>query len=86
MRISRLKGFYSFFFIRDPHTLVRCTPYATKQNDSFRIGTQPFALKVSPDALVVMDFHAHLLWREVIGFLAGCWDRSHRGRFIISDD
>jgi hypothetical protein len=65
--------------VRDPYTLVRCSPYMTKQNDTSGIGTQPFALKVSPDALVVMDFHAHLLWREIIGFLAGHWDREKRG-------
>lgn len=70
-------------YFRDPYTLVRCSPYAAKHNDISGIGTQPFALRVSPDALIVMDFHAHLLWREVIGFLAGNWDKLKRGMIAI---
>ena len=80
----RYDFFHSVSLIRDPHTLVRCTPYATKHNDPLGIGTQPFVLKVSPEALIVMDFHAHLLWREVIGFLAGSWDRNQRGKITLS--
>jgi proteasome lid subunit RPN8/RPN11 len=41
-------------------------------------GTQPFTLRVSPAAEVLMDFHAHMCMDEVVGLLAGEWDPAAR--------
>jgi len=37
---------------------------------------QPYALRVSREALAVMDLHAHLHHEEIIGLLGGKWERS----------
>ena len=39
---------------------------------------QPFAVAVAPEALLLMDLHAHLSRFEVIGYLGGRWDRERR--------
>ena len=39
---------------------------------------QPFAVAVAPEALLLMDLHAHLSRFEVIGYLGGTWDRERR--------
>eukprot|EP01125_Pyxidicula_operculata_P005373 TRINITY_DN191_c4_g1_i2.p1 TRINITY_DN191_c4_g1~~TRINITY_DN191_c4_g1_i2.p1 ORF type:complete len:581 (+),score=105.61 TRINITY_DN191_c4_g1_i2:52-1794(+) len=39
---------------------------------------QPFKVKVDENALMIIDFHSHLVTNEVIGFLAGSWDPVER--------
>ena len=39
-------------------------------------GAQPFRVTVDPLVLAVVDFHAHMLSSEIIGFLGGHWDSS----------
>lgn len=40
--------------------------------------SQPFSVSMSPDALLVMDFHAHLSTWEVIGLLGGTFDATSK--------
>ncbi|KAJ2281155.1 hypothetical protein GGH14_002092 [Coemansia sp. RSA 370] len=62
---------------KDPHQMVRCTPFAG-QPLSKVAGSQPFRLVVHTNAQLEMDFHAHLMLSEVIGLLGGCWDAKER--------
>ena len=39
---------------------------------------QPFGVEISDEAMVLMDFHAHLSCFEVIGYLGGDWDPESR--------
>ena len=39
---------------------------------------QPFTIDITAEALLLMDFHAHLSEFEVIGLLAGKWDADRR--------
>jgi hypothetical protein len=41
-------------------------------------GAQPFKVRVSAAAEVMMDLHAHLSLHEVIGILGGTWDPAAR--------
>jgi protein MYSM1 len=41
-------------------------------------GSQPFSIKMSKEALIVMDIHSHLLSTEVIGFLGGIWNPTEK--------
>ena len=40
--------------------------------------SQPFGVEISDEAMVLMDFHAHLSCFEVIGYLGGDWDPESR--------
>jgi len=46
--------------------------------------SQPFSVSMSPDALLVMDFHAHLSICEVIGLLGGTFDATSKQLTIIA--
>ncbi len=39
---------------------------------------QPFTVYVKASVMLLIDFHAHLLNTEVIGFLAGTWDAHNK--------
>jgi len=39
---------------------------------------QPFSIHLKASVLLLIDFHAHLLNTEVIGFLGGIWNASTR--------
>ncbi|KAJ2357677.1 hypothetical protein GGF43_001311 [Coemansia sp. RSA 2618] len=67
---------------KDPHQMVRCTPFAG-QPLSKVAGSQPFRLVVHTNAQLEMDFHAHLMLSEVIGLLGGCWDAKERVLTVI---
>jgi protein MYSM1 len=55
--------------------MVKCQPFNGKPgSDAF--GAQPFEMTVHSNVLLTMDFHAHLVSAEIIGFLAGEWDRT----------
>ncbi|KAF9158495.1 hypothetical protein DFQ26_007541 [Actinomortierella ambigua] len=58
----------------DPLTMVKCEPFCGKPNSGVT-GCQPFTITVRSNVLLGMDFHAHLMTTEIIGFLAGTWDR-----------
>ncbi|CAO3655495.1 unnamed protein product [Mucor hiemalis] len=58
----------------DPLTLIKCEPFTGKPGSNVN-GSQPFELLVNSNVLVAMDFHAHLMTTEIIGFLAGEWDK-----------
>ncbi|KAG0233559.1 hypothetical protein BGW42_007394 [Actinomortierella wolfii] len=57
----------------DPLTMVKCEPFCGKPNSGVA-GCQPFKITVQSNVLLGMDFHAHLMTTEIIGFLAGTWD------------
>ncbi|KAI7876253.1 hypothetical protein K492DRAFT_151908 [Lichtheimia hyalospora FSU 10163] len=61
----------------DPLTMVKCEPFTGKPGSDIT-GCQPFELQVHSNVLLAMDFHAHLMTTEIIGFLAGEWDKEHR--------
>ncbi|KAG0213088.1 hypothetical protein BGX28_005109 [Mortierella sp. GBA30] len=56
----------------DPLTMVKCEPFCGQPNSGV-VGCQPFGIKVQSNVLLGMDFHAHLMTTEIIGFLAGEW-------------
>ncbi|CAG8462100.1 12482_t:CDS:2 [Funneliformis caledonium] len=56
----------------DPLTMIKCDPFFGAPNSNIA-GSQPFSMIVESNVLVAMDFHAHLMNTEVIGFLAGYW-------------
>ncbi|KAF9986960.1 hypothetical protein BGZ65_005561 [Modicella reniformis] len=45
--------------------------------------TAPFRVKVSSDAMLIMDFHSHMAETEVIGLLGGLYDEDERILFIL---
>ncbi|KAI9277546.1 hypothetical protein BY458DRAFT_471908 [Sporodiniella umbellata] len=61
----------------DPLTMVKCEPFMGKPGSNIA-GSQPFEIKVNSNVLLAMDFHSHLMTTEIIGFLAGEWDRENR--------
>ncbi|KAG0180791.1 hypothetical protein DFQ29_010111 [Apophysomyces sp. BC1021] len=54
--------------------MVKCEPFVGKPG-SDTSGSQPFEILVHSNVLLSMDFHAHLMTTEIIGFLAGEWDK-----------
>ncbi|RCH95701.1 hypothetical protein CU098_000577, partial [Rhizopus stolonifer] len=58
----------------DPLTMIKCEPFTGKPGTG-ALGSQPFELAVESNVLLAMDFHAHLMTTEIIGFLAGDWDK-----------
>ncbi|KAI8357828.1 hypothetical protein EDC96DRAFT_242901 [Choanephora cucurbitarum] len=58
----------------DPLTMIKCEPFTGKPG-SGSAGCQPFEVTVESNVLLAMDFHAHLMTTEIIGFLAGEWDK-----------
>ncbi|KAI9268037.1 hypothetical protein BDA99DRAFT_354059 [Phascolomyces articulosus] len=58
----------------DPLTMIKCEPFNGKPGSNIP-GCQPFELQVHSNVLLAMDFHAHLMTTEIIGFLAGEWDK-----------
>ncbi|KAG0048889.1 hypothetical protein BGZ83_006220 [Gryganskiella cystojenkinii] len=61
----------------DPLTMVKCEPFCGQPNSGV-VGCQPFGIKVQSNVLLGMDFHAHLMTTEIIGFLAGEWSPETR--------
>ncbi|KAF9133444.1 hypothetical protein BGW39_009755 [Mortierella sp. 14UC] len=60
----------------DPFRLVPLRRY-NAQNQA------PFRVKVSSDAMLIMDFHSHLAETEVIGLLGGLYDEDEKILFIL---
>ncbi|KAI1318101.1 hypothetical protein EDD11_007153 [Mortierella claussenii] len=60
----------------DPFRLVPLRKYSA-QNPA------PFRVKVSSDAMLIMDFHSHMAQTEVIGLLGGLYDEDERILFIL---
>lgn len=54
----------------NPNTMVKCIPFSVVDR------IQPFNVTVSTNALLLVDFHSHLVSGEVAGYLAGFWDAS----------
>lgn len=52
----------------NPNTMVKCIPFSAVDR------IQPFNVTVSTNALLLVDFHSHLVSSEVAGYLAGSWD------------
>lgn len=52
----------------NPNTMVKCIPFSAVDR------IQPFNVTVSTNALLLVDFHSHLVAGEVAGYLAGSWD------------
>ncbi|KAF9186000.1 Myb-like, SWIRM and MPN domains 1 [Haplosporangium sp. Z 767] len=60
----------------DPFRLVTLRKY-NQQHPA------PFKVKVSSDAMLIMDFHSHLAETEVIGLLGGLYDEDEKILFIL---
>ncbi|ORX59645.1 hypothetical protein DM01DRAFT_1333110 [Hesseltinella vesiculosa] len=67
----------------DQFTMVKCEPFIGKPGSNTR-GCQPFEMSVHSNVLLTMDFHAHLMTTEIIGFLAGTWDKTMR-RMVVKE-
>ncbi|KAJ3052869.1 hypothetical protein HK102_011816, partial [Quaeritorhiza haematococci] len=67
---------------RDPYTMVQASPFLGPPGTGNP--SQPFAIEVSPSVMAFMDLHAHLMQTEVIGFLAGEWDREEKKLRVVS--
>ncbi|KAI8097524.1 uncharacterized protein BX664DRAFT_258065 [Halteromyces radiatus] len=67
----------------DPLTMVKCEPFIGKPGSNIQ-GSQPFEMSVHSNVLLTMDFHAHLMTTEIIGFLAGEWDKTTR-RILVKE-
>ncbi|KAI8341798.1 hypothetical protein BC941DRAFT_414490 [Chlamydoabsidia padenii] len=67
----------------DPLTMVKCEPFIGKPGSN-TVGSQPFKMTVHSNVLLMMDFHAHLMTTEIIGFLAGEWDKTTR-RILVKE-
>lgn len=52
----------------DTNTMIKCIPFSAVDR------IQPFNVTVSTNALLLVDFHSHLVSGEVAGYLAGSWD------------
>ncbi|KAK9720802.1 hypothetical protein K7432_003904, partial [Basidiobolus ranarum] len=61
----------------DPLTMLKCEHFCGQPGSGIR-GAQPFSINVESNVLIGMDFHAHLMTTEIIGFLAGQWDREKK--------
>ncbi|EGV93694.1 MPN domain-containing protein [Cricetulus griseus] len=60
---------------RNPHTLVEVTSFAAINK------FQPFNVAVSSNVLFLLDFHCHLTWSEVVGYLGGRWDINNQSAY-----
>ncbi|KAF9110684.1 Myb-like, SWIRM and MPN domains 1 [Mortierella sp. AM989] len=60
----------------DPFRLVPLSKFNTQS-------PAPFRVKVSSDAMLIMDFHSHMAETEVIGLLGGLYDEDERILFIL---
>lgn len=61
--------------------LVECEEFMKSSENGGSV--QPFTLQISAEVLLLMDFHAHLSEFEVIGLLAGTWDRESKHLAIL---
>lgn len=52
----------------NPNTMVKCIPFSAVDR------IQPFNVSITTNALLLIDFHSHLVGEEVAGYLAGSWD------------
>ena len=53
----------------NPFTIISCEHFTTSRTP------QPFTIEVDSNAMLLMDLHCHLAETEVIGYLAGTWDK-----------
>lgn len=45
--------------------------------------TQPFEILISSNMLLLMDFHSHLCWSEVVGYLGGLYNQKTKTLQIV---
>lgn len=62
--------------------MIKCEPFCGKPASGVA-GCQPFKMRMHSNVLVAMDFHAHLMTTEVIGFLAGQWNKENRRTYLL---
>jgi protein MYSM1 len=67
-------GYFTANYEDESLHMLRCDPYADLHPGSGLPGAQPFRVTVDPLVLAVVDFHAHMLSSEIIGFLGGHWN------------
>ena len=65
-RVRRAPPRFAAIGVDDEHALQPLQDYP--------FGKQPFKVRVTPAAVAMMDYHAHLCMNEVIGILAGKWN------------
>ncbi|XP_015792822.1 MPN domain-containing protein [Tetranychus urticae] len=62
---------------QDTSVMVKCIPFSALER------IQPFALTLSTNALLTIDFHCHLTTGEVVGYLGGSWDITSHNLSIL---
>lgn len=72
-------------YTSDPLTMIKCEPFCGKPASGVA-GCQPFEMKMQSNVLVAMDFHAHLMTTEIIGFLAGKWDKEKKRKSELKSE
>ena len=63
-------------------TLINTLSYGDPLGGNADVWEQPFAVVVHPQVALVVDMHAHACDAEVIGLLAGRWDRDNNCLYI----
>lgn len=74
--VQKREGFYGDGLVgydKDPFTLVPVGYYAQAKD-------APFTVEIGSDALLVMEFHAHLAYTEIIGLLGGRFLKDEEGQ------
>ena len=81
-RMRSRRAVSSRFTNTDSQTLqfVECFHYGSRE--CCRV--QPFTVEVAVGATLLVDLHAHLTKREVIGYLVGTWDPV-RSKIVVKD-
>eukprot|EP00028_Trichosphaerium_sp_Am-I-7-wt_P001151 CAMPEP_0168529738 /NCGR_PEP_ID=MMETSP0405-20121227/14131_1 /TAXON_ID=498012 /ORGANISM="Trichosphaerium sp, Strain Am-I-7 wt" /LENGTH=700 /DNA_ID=CAMNT_0008553607 /DNA_START=99 /DNA_END=2201 /DNA_ORIENTATION=+ len=72
---EKLQYFHSAGDNGATYTMYRCMPY--------RDSSQPFEMQIWSNVGFLMDFHSHLSQNEVIGMLAGRWNKETKKLDII---
>jgi protein MYSM1 len=55
----------------------------TQANDVGGWRDRPFEITIQSNATLLMDIHCHLARTEVIGYVAGTWDKQTRRLHVI---
>uniref|UniRef100_A0A8C3K9J5 Myb-like, SWIRM and MPN domain-containing protein 1 n=1 Tax=Calidris pygmaea TaxID=425635 RepID=A0A8C3K9J5_9CHAR len=66
-----LLHFLSFYSSFDPFQLIPCCLFTEEKQE-------PFQVKVSSEALLIMDLHSHVSMAEVIGLLGGRYSEANK--------
>mmetsp|Transcript_8352 Transcript_8352/g.23944 ORF Transcript_8352/g.23944 Transcript_8352/m.23944 type:complete len:630 (-) Transcript_8352:168-2057(-) len=79
---DRLMPFPIASALGDDHQMVPCEPFKGEPGQGTK-DCQPFAIEIAPSAQLLMDLHAHLDTSEIIGLLAGHYNKTTRKMHVV---